>query len=205
MFYAALIYILAVVSPEPNFILVSRYSSLGNIKLGISVTLGICSVGVLFSTLSLLGISSLLNYFPNFSNISVVLGAIYLIFIAYIIFKGTFSKNDNHQDNQNNTIISNSLSNAYFIGAMTNLFNMKTIAFMISIYSGFLIVHRSTIEKISIVAICSSLEFFWYFVVALVFSKPLVQRVFFKHRKSIDRGLSLFLVLFALQNIYAIY
>ncbi|SDN97670.1 LysE type translocator [Vreelandella arcis] len=94
--------------------------------------------------------------------------------------------------------------NSYRVGVLTNLFNMKTIAFMVSIYSGFLAVPRSIFEQIFIVVVCSSLEFIWYFLVALLFGSSLVRGVFNRYRVSIDRGLSLFLVLFAMQNIYHI-
>lgn len=41
MFAAALIYILAVMSPGPNFILVSRFAASNSIRAGIGASLGI--------------------------------------------------------------------------------------------------------------------------------------------------------------------
>ncbi len=48
MTYAAFVYLMAVISPGPNFILVSRYSSLGALRSGFAVTLGICTVSGFF-------------------------------------------------------------------------------------------------------------------------------------------------------------
>lgn len=205
MFYAALIYILAVISPGPNFILVSRYSALGSLKIGLAVTLGICSVGILFSTLSLLGLSSILSLFPNFSRISVALGAVYLLYIAYTIFIGLImSQKVTYDAFEHSQPLSYSIKKSYLIGAITNILNMKTIAFMISIYSGFLAIHRTQLEQITLVVICSSLEFIWYFFVVLIFSKSSVRIIFIRYRKFIDLSFYIFLILFALQNIYSI-
>lgn len=205
MVYASFIYLLAVISPGPNFVLVSRYSSLGNFKHGFAVTLGVCTVSVFFSVISLLGLASVLRAFPYFTNVSVVLGAGYLIFIACVIFKGTLG---DERSIEGGVRVPEEASfkflNSYRVGVLTNLFNMKTIAFMVSIYSGFLAVPRSIFEQISIVVVCSSLELIWYFLVALLFGSSLVRGLFNRYRISIDRGLSLFLVLFAIQNIYYI-
>ncbi|GKW20063.1 threonine efflux protein [Pectobacterium araliae] len=206
MFYAVFIYIMAVISPGPNFILVSRYSALGSVKQGLAVTLGICSVGACFSILSLLGLSSIIHVFPSFSKVSVVLGALYLIYIAYIILRSTFNREtstgpDTHPDE----VFFGGMKKAYFTGALTNVFNMKTIAFMISIWSGFLAVTRSPTEQIVAVIICSALEFSWYFFVALIFGRPTIKRFFFRYRTGIDRGLAVFLTMFATQNIYSLF
>lgn len=205
MIYASLIYFLAVVSPGPNFVLVSRYSSMGSFKQGFAVTLGICTVSAIFSTISLLGLAATLRSFPYFTNLSVFLGSSYLIFIALSIFIGTFKlqkvPGEEGSVAENNAF---SFSRSYRVGTLTNLFNMKTIAFMISIFSGFLAVPRSVLEQISIVFICSSLEFFWYSLVAFFFGRPFIRKVFYRHRISIDRSLALFLVLFAAQNVYHI-
>lgn len=204
MFYAAFIYIMAVISPGPNFILVSRYSALGSVKLGLAVTLGICAVGACFSMLSLLGLSGIIHAFPAFAKLSVVLGAFYLLYIAYVILRSTWQNKSTMQDNTSKEVKLQGGYKAFRTGAVTNVFNMKTIAFMISIYSGFLAVPRSTSEKIVVVVICSSLEFSWYFIVAILFARPSVKLLFYRYRTAIDRGLALFLTLFAMQNIYSI-
>lgn len=204
MFYAAFIYIMAVISPGPNFILVSRYSALGSVKLGLAVTLGICVIGAFFSTVSLLGLSGIIHTFPAFAKLSVVLGAMYLLYIAYVILRSTWQSKNTAPDNRANEVISQGIIKAFRTGAVTNVFNMKTIAFMISIYSGFLAVPRSASEKILVVVICSSLEFSWYFIVAMLFARPSIKLLFYRYRTTIDRGLALFLTLFAMQNIYSI-
>ncbi len=206
MFYAVLIYIMAVISPGPNFILVSRFSAFGTIGTGLSVTLGICTVGACFSTLSLLGLSSIIHVFPPFVQISVLLGSLYLLYIAWKILLGTTGRRKVVSEEENSDIAPLAGRGAAFrAGALTNIFNMKTIAFMIGIYSGFLAVPRTAFEQFLVVLMCSSLEFLWYAFVVVVFSRPAIKTLFYRYGKGIDRGLAIFLILFAMQNIYSLY
>ena len=77
---------------------------------------------------------------------------------------------------------------------------MKTIAFMISIYAGFLSSPRTDIEKVLVVLLCSTLEVIWYSVVALLFGQGPIKALFLKYTRQIDVGLAVFLVAFSLNN-----
>lgn len=198
MFTAALIYILAVISPGPNFIIVSRFASLGSVSTGIGATLGICTVGVFFSTISLLGLAALLHQYPAFSKVATLCGSAYLLYIAYSIIKSVLAKNTGTAEST--APGATSFAKAYRVGVITNISNMKTIAFMISIYAGFLSVPRSEIDKVLVVMLCSTLEVIWYSVVALLFGQGPIKALFLKYTRQIDVGLAVFLVAFSLNN-----
>ncbi|MFC0266700.1 LysE family translocator [Kushneria aurantia] len=158
-----------------------------------------------FSVISLLGLASILKAFPSFTEISVILGSAYLTYIAYTIFSSTVGiKKTGVKGGDISEGMSFGFTESYRVGALINLFNIKTIAFMISIFSGFLATPRSLYEQSLIVIVCSTLEFLWYFLVAFVFGKTSVRNIFLRHRIAIDRSLAMFLVLFAMQNIYQI-
>ena len=123
MFTAALIYILAVISPGPNFIIVSRFASLGSVSTGIGATLGICTVGVFFSTISLLGLAALLHQYPAFSKVATLCGSAYLLYIAYSIIKSVLAKNTGTADST--TPRATSFAKAYRVGVITNISNMQ--------------------------------------------------------------------------------
>ncbi|WP_411566023.1 LysE family translocator [Pseudomonas orientalis] len=198
MFTAALIYILAVISPGPNFIIVSRFASLSSVTTGIGATLGICTVGVFFSTLSLLGLAALLHQYPAFSKVATLCGSAYLLYIAYSIIKSVLAKHTGTAESTGPGVTS--FAKAYRVGVITNISNMKTIAFMISIYAGFLSVPRSDIDKVLVVLLCSTLEVIWYSVVALLFGQGPIKALFLKYTREIDVGLAVFLVAFSLNN-----
>lgn len=198
MFTAALIYILAVISPGPNFIIVSRFASLGSVSTGIGATLGICTVGVFFSTISLLGLAVLLDQYPAFSKAATLAGSLYLLYIAYSIIRSVLARTASAPTAS--APGDTSFTKAYRVGVITNISNMKTIAFMISIYAGFLSSPRSDLEKVLVVVLCSTLEVTWYSLVALLFGQGPVKALFLKYTRQIDVGLAVFLVAFSLNN-----
>ncbi|OTI32535.1 transporter, partial [Pseudomonas aeruginosa] len=165
---------------------------------GIGATLGICTVGVFFSTISLLGLAALLHQYPAFSKVATLCGSAYLLYIAYSIIKSVLAKNTGTAEST--APGATSFAKAYRVGVITNISNMKTIAFMISIYAGFLSVPRSEIDKVLVVMLCSTLEVIWYSVVALLFGQGPIKALFLKYTRQIDVGLAVFLVAFSLNN-----
>jgi threonine efflux protein len=203
MFSAVLIYILAVMSPGPNFILVSRFSAANSVLAGIGASIGIWMVGLLFSTSSVLGLAVIIYRFPMFGAIATILGALYLIYIAYTLLRSTLTpqpKTANAKD-----IFRVDFYNALVMGIVTNITNMKTIAFMVSIFASFLSTSKTVVDKITVIAICSSFELLWYSLVALIFGYGIIRHFYLKNHRQIDTGLAVFLLFFALQNILSLY
>lgn len=203
MFTAALIYILAVMSPGPNFLLVSRYSASDSVLSGVSATIGICLVGLMFSTSSVQGLAILLTKFPGLGRIMTVAGAIYLLYIAYQLARSALRSNTGGA--ADSVALRGGFVNALRTGVVTNVTNLKTIAFMVSIFAGFLATPRQPWEKVTVIAICSTLEFCWYTSVALIFGQGPIQRIYKQYTRQIDGGLAIFLVAFAANNILTVH
>ncbi|MBC3862420.1 LysE family transporter [Undibacterium jejuense] len=207
MFSPALVYITAVISPGPNFILVSRFAASNSILSGIGASLGIWCVGLIFSTSSILGLALLLNQFPALSRIASILGAIYLLYIAFLLIKSALLSRRNKNSNssgQSTSVqpLSTSFFKSFKMGFTTNIMNVKTIAFMISIFSSFLAHSSTVIDKVTIIAICSSFEIFWYSFVAFVFGQEGIRRLYLKFNSAIDLFLGVFLAFFAASNVW---
>lgn len=202
MFAAALIYILAVISPGPNFLLVSRFAAANSIRAGVGASLGIVMVGLMFSISSVTGLAILIDRYPGFHQAATLAGAVYLMYIAFLLFrsalKPAISKEASLASN-----VRKGFFEAWRTGVLTNVTNMKTIAFMVSIFAGFLSVERSGLEKAGVIAVCSSFEIFWYCGVALIFGQGSVQRLYARYSRPFDGGMALFLVLFATQTAWA--
>jgi len=203
MFTAALIYILAVMSPGPNFLLVSRYSASSSVLSGIGATVGICLVGLTFSTSSVLGLAILLVKFPGLGRVMTIAGALYLLYIAFQLARSALRSSTG--SGAGPVALKGSFVDALRTGVATNVTNLKTIAFMVSIFAGFLATPRMPWEKVTVIAICSTLEFSWYSSVALVFGQGTIQRIYRQYTRQIDGGLAIFLVAFAANNILTVH
>lgn len=201
MFAAALIYILAVISPGPNFILVSRSASSNSILAGVGASIGIVMVGLMFSSSSVMGLTKIIEEFPDFSRVATIAGAIYLLYIAFSLLKNSLRKSGTSR--QSDEFMEAGFLKSWKIGVTTNITNMKTIAFMVSIFASFLSVPRTGIEKATVIAICSSFEILWYSLVALIFGQSGMQRLYLRYNRQIDACLAVFLIFFAAENVMA--
>lgn len=203
MFAAALIYILAVISPGPNFLLVSRFAASNSIRAGMGASLGIVMVGLMFSIASVTGLALLIARYPAFSQVATCAGALYLMYIAFLLLRSAL-----RPASPGSTTLEPALKAGFWkswrTGVLTNVTNMKTIAFMVSIFAGFLSVERSDIEKATVIAVCSSFEIFWYCGVAMIFGQGPVQRLYSRYSRQFDGTMALFLVLFAVQTVWAL-
>ncbi|WP_136417910.1 LysE family transporter [Herbaspirillum sp. ST 5-3] len=215
MFSPALVYIMAVISPGPNFILVSRFAAANSIASGIGASFGIWVVGLMFSISSVLGLALLLGQFPQLNRAATILGALYLLYIAYLLIKSalnskasdsTISTDFDTKETELQLLAKDGVSRflqSFKMGFLTNITNMKTIAFMISIFSAFLSQSTTTMDKVLIIVICSSFEICWYSSVAFVFGQKRMRQLYFKFNRTIDLCLGLFLIGFAASNVMA--
>lgn len=201
MFAAALIYIFAVISPGPNFILVSRSASSNSILAGVGASIGIVMAGLIFSSFSVMGLAEIINAHPNFSRVATIAGAMYLLCIAFSLLRNSMRKSESSR--QGNEFVEAGFIESWKMGVITNITNIKTIAFMVSIFAGFLSVRRTGIEKTTVIAICSSFEILWYSLVALTFGQSGMQRFYSMYNKKIDVCLAVFLIFFAAENVMA--
>ncbi|SFM14311.1 LysE family translocator [Methylobacterium pseudosasicola] len=196
MFAAALIYILAVMSPGPNFLLVTRFASSGSVRAGLGATAGIVLVGLIFSSSSVTGLSVLIRQIPAFDKVAGAAAALYLVAIAALLVRGALKPASPAAEGAEPRPEAR-FWRAFRIGALTNVGNVKTIAFMVSIFTGFLVVERSGSEKAAIVALCSTLEFGWYAGVAFIFGRGAIRTFYARHNRLIDLFMAVFLVGFA--------
>jgi threonine efflux protein len=203
MFAAALIYILAVMSPGPNFLLVSRFAASNSILAGVGASLGIVMVGLMFSISSVTGLAVLIDRYPAFNQVATIAGAIYLAYIAFLLFRSALRPATSNAATLA-PVLRTGFWEAWRIGVLTNVTNMKTIAFMVSIFAGFLAVARSGLEKATVIAVCSSFEIFWYCGVALIFGQGSVQRLYARYSRQFDGVMAAFLLLFAGQTVWAL-
>ena len=128
----AIAHLLAVVSPGPDFILISRQTIKYGRKVSIYTSLGI-AVGILFHiSYCVIGIEILLeqNYF---TNILTILCGSYLLYLGLSSFLISNKQVYDVQDNVSKISITN--LKAFMLGFFTNILNIKATLFFLSLYS----------------------------------------------------------------------
>src|SRR3989338_266980 len=168
----ALANLLAVISPGPDFIMITRNSLVYSRRTGIYTAVGL-GLGILVHvTYSLVGIGLIIAKSIVLFNIIKFIGAAYLIYIGYKSLTSKSSKTDMTVEDRKKDI---SRLAAIKIGFITNVTNPKVTLFFLSLFT--LVVTPSTPMYIKILmgaemAIVTAL---WFIFVAVIISHPLVK------------------------------
>lgn len=125
LFFTAVFFL--VISPGPDLILISAYSSSKGFKSGLMLALGIFCAGILQTLLVAFGLGQLMQAMPVFAFIIKIVGALYLAYIGINMLHTWFQNNDKEIRGSNIAQVSNfQLINK---GFLNNLLNPKALLF----------------------------------------------------------------------------
>lgn len=168
----AFVHLLAVISPGPDFIMITRNSLIYSRRTGFYTAVGL-GLGILVHvTYSLVGIGLLIAKSIILFNMIKFLGAAYLIYIGY---KSLTSRSSNmHIQNQGHRAEISRLA-AVKIGFITNVTNPKATLFFLSLFT--LVINPDTplLVKLFMGAEMSIVTVLWFMLVAFLISHHLIK------------------------------
>lgn len=168
----ALVHLLAVISPGPDFIMVTRNSLIYSRRTGIFTAIGLGFGILVHVTYSLIGIGLLIAKSILLFNVIKLLGAAYLIYIGY---KSLTSKSSHlHLQNQDHRADISRLA-AVRIGFITNATNPKATLFFLSLFT--LVINPDTplAVKLFMGGEMSVVTSLWFILVAYLISHHLIR------------------------------
>ncbi|WP_111895676.1 LysE family transporter [Acinetobacter sp. MB5] len=178
------IHFCALITPGPDFFLVSQTAISRSRKEAVAVVLGI-TVGVMFwSLLALLGLNILFEKMAWLKHILLICGGLYLCWLGVQMLGSAFSKKPLtiNTDLQ----LSKSTASCFMKGMLTNLSNPKAVIYFGSVFSLFLTnpvlehLHAALFVTISVETLL------WFLFVTFVFSLPACKAAYQRSVKWID-------------------
>jgi threonine/homoserine/homoserine lactone efflux protein len=173
------------ISPGPSFIFVCRTAMQNSRKAGISAAMGIGVGGAIFACLALGGLVALLKEVPILYVILKIFGGLYLLYLGFRIWRGATENLHINQTNTNRP--EGSLASAFWMALVTQMSNPKTAIVYGSIFAAFLPDDPNSTLLIALIPGVLLIEFFWYAVVAMVFSITKPREVYMRAKLKIDR------------------
>ncbi len=174
----AIIQMLGVMSPGPDFAVVMRNSLIYTRRIGIFTAIGV-TLGILVHlTYILLGVGVVIAKTNWLFNLLKYCGGSYLIYIG---FKGLLSKKQtvkNANNDENNQVIS--AFTALRTGFFTNAINPKAMLFFLSLLSAFITPEKPKAVILIYAGIILSTTLMWFTFLAISFSNQRLQSCFFK-------------------------
>jgi threonine/homoserine/homoserine lactone efflux protein len=174
--------LLGAMSPGPSFLVVARTAVASSRARGILAALGMGFGGAAFALAALLGLQLLLTAVPALYKALQVLGAAYLLLIAYRLWKSAprALEAPGHAPE-------NLPRRALLLGLATQLSNPKTAIVYASVFSA-LLPKEPSLSAIAVMSIAVfAIEFGWYSLVAIAFSTGRARQAYARGKKWIDR------------------
>lgn len=186
----AVIHLLAVMAPGPDFALISRNSLVYSRKTGIYTSIGL-AMGILVHVVySLLGIAFIISRSILLFSVIKLLGAAYLIYIGYRSLKAkpvaAYSRHEARPDLDKFASIR--------MGFLTNVLNPKVTLFFLSLFTQ--VINPQTPFGIQVLygLEMSTMTFVWFAFVASILSHRAVQDKFSAVHHKIEKVFGVILI-----------
>jgi RhtB (resistance to homoserine/threonine) family protein len=182
----ALVHFLAVISPGPDFAMVTRNSLLYSTKVGVYTSLGLALGMMVHVAYSLLGIGLLISQSVVLFSIIKYIGACYLIYIGYKSLKSK-SQDLVSSDEIKSKHKSISISASIWTGFLTNVLNPKATLFMLALFTQ--VISPATPKLIQILYGLEMVvaTFVWFSLVSLFFSNIQIKTRIQKYQHYIEK------------------
>jgi len=185
----ALIQLLAVVSPGPSFVVVSRTALSDGAKTAGMIALGLGFGTILWACAAILGLALVLEEVAILYKLLKAAGGLYLVYIAVMVWRGSGEPLAGPDLPERKL----SAGKALTIGTLTQLANPKVVIFFGSIFIA--VLPQDAPVWVYAVAVCLVFlnEVVWYSLVAFGFSRPGFRAGYARAKSLIDRVMSLVL------------
>lgn len=181
----AFVHLLAVISPGPDFAMVTRNSLVYSRKSGVYTSLGLGLGIAVHVTYCLLGIGLLISQSILLFNIIKYVGAAYLIYIGY---KSLKSKPQNiRAESFETSQKSQSTISSVRIGFLTNVLNPKATLFMLALFTQVIDPVTPKLIEVLYGAEMVIVTFVWFSLVSVFFSNEHIRMRIKKCQHYIER------------------
>lgn len=191
----ALIHLLAVISPGPDFAVIIRQSLRYGRSIAIATAVGIglgLSVHIIYS---LLGVSALLHTLPWLLTVAKVVGGLYLLYLGVLFIKSqpkqALSLTQNQQEPATNGY------KAFGLGFLTNATNPKATLFFLSLFTTIINPHTPLLIQAAYGLWMVIITALWFSLVSIIFTHSKIRQKFLAIAHWIERVTGAILLILA--------
>lgn len=191
----ALLYAAIVVSPGPNFALISRLAISGASRTASGATLGLATAATLYAVLSMTGLSLVLL------QIGWLAGAVQIAGGLFLVYLGVSSWLRSKPSGPGAVVPSphDTFARGLRLGLLVNLSNPKAIMFFVGLYAVAIPADTGVGAKIAILMVGFALEILWYGLVIVMLSTGPARAAYNRFGIWIERALGTLLIVFGIR------
>jgi threonine/homoserine/homoserine lactone efflux protein len=186
------IWLLAVVSPGPAFLVMSQAAMGRSRPAAIGTAFGITTGAMLYAALTLWGFTAVVVQIAWLGTALRIAGALYLVYLGLLLFQSASAA---PATDEPEAARAGDARSGYRVGLLTALTNPKSIAFFLSLFAVALPPEMTSGAKWALLAAGFLIEIGWYLLVAFVLSSVGPRRLYARVRATVDRVLGAGLLL----------
>ncbi|MFS4579849.1 LysE family translocator [Phaeobacter sp. C3_T13_0] len=175
--------LMAAISPGPAVLMAARVGLAHGWRSGLALAIGIGAGAVFWASTALFGLNLLFGYAPFLLTLLKMGGAIYLIWLAWNMWRNACEPISQQSDTQ----LPQSAFAAFRLGILTQLANPKPAAFFGAVFVGTVPQDSSTIAVVALLLCIFLGEVTWNTLVARIFSFEKTRRGYINLKHVIDR------------------
>lgn len=181
----AVLHIVALITPGPDFFFVSQTAVSRSRKEAMMGVLGITGGVMVWSGVALLGLNLILEKMAWLHNIIMVGGGLYLCWMGYQMLRSALKKETVKPTEEVSIELARG-GRSFLKGLLTNLSNPKAIIYFGSVFSLFVSNDVGSAERWGLFVMIALETFAWFTVVASLFALPQMRRGYQRLAKWID-------------------
>lgn len=181
----AVLHIVALITPGPDFFFVSQTAVSRSRKEAMMGVLGITGGVMVWAGVALLGLNLILEKMAWLHSIIMVGGGLYLCWMGYQMLRSALKKETVKPTEEVSVELARS-GRSFLKGLLTNLSNPKAIIYFGSVFSLFVSNDVGSAERWGLFVMIALETFAWFTVVASLFALPQMRRGYQRVAKWID-------------------
>jgi threonine/homoserine/homoserine lactone efflux protein len=190
-----LLWLGAVLSPGPNFMVISQAALSRSLSTGLGASVGIAAGAGLYASLALFGLSALLDHFRWLERTVRFLGGLYLVWLAVQAWRHA----DVRIPSPAPLEASRELISGLKRGLATSLTNPKSMAFFIGIFAAAVSESAQVETKLAILLAGVGIELTWYTLLSWLLSQERARGTYFRSKVMLNRLFAALFLLFGAQ------
>ena len=188
------LYAAVVVSPGPNFALISRLAISGARPAAIGATFGLAIAATFYAILTMTGLALVLTRIGWLASVIQIAGGCYLIYLGVMAWLSAHPA----AVAPDRAAVPANISRGLRMGLIVNLSNPKGIAFFIGLYAVAVPPDTALWAKLAILAGGFALEVIWYSLVMVLLSSRPARAAYERFGLWIERGIGTLMAAFGI-------
>src|SRR3984885_1040235 len=194
---ATLIWLAAVVSPGPNFLVVSRLALSRSRRSAIGATVGITVGSLIYAALTMFGLSVLILRFAWLGDTIRVVGGAYLVWLGIQAWRARPGSPSCPAPEPVRDVTS--LLRGLRVGFLTEITNPKGIAFFLGLFAAAVPPATPFWAKLAVLSAGGMIEVAWYTAVSFALSSGPMLAGYEKAKRTVDRVIGTLLIALGLK------